>query len=301
MLPLIPAPITDLIAETTGGDTTVLTEQQVAMALELFGENAVYVSGGKVFSRKADGTLAATDHPRAAPVAWPIGHDVRPAAQSLGARKCSECHSADAPFFFATVTAQGPLKSDQVATAAMVSFMGLDGGFNKLFGLSFVVRPLFKAGMLGLALIATLVLLAWLLAGIRTWNAQSEHPALERTALLGGCLSTVLLALTGFGGTLQGHLGGYPLLTHTAAGALFALCLAILALLKARCHLAPSLRSACFWLLLLCGVVLTLSVLIAMVPLLDTHAQHAALALHKLAAVVFVVTLALYAFVARRR
>ena len=80
-----------------------------------------------------------------------------------------------------------------------------------------------------------------------------------------------------------------------------ALCLAILALLKAKQHLAPSLRSACFWLLLLCGVVLTLSVLIAMVPLLDTHAQHAALALHKLAAVVFVVTLALYAFVARRR
>ncbi|MBT3293648.1 MAG: hypothetical protein HN919_02850 [Verrucomicrobia bacterium] len=300
VLPLIPVAISDLIADTSGSDTTVLTEPQVGMVLARLGERAVYVSGGKLFSRQDDGTLAASDHPRAAPVAWPIGHDVRPAAQSLGAAACSECHSAEAPFLFAEVTAQGPLTSEQVAAAAMVSFMGLDGGFNRLFGLSFMVRPLFKAGMLGLALIAALVLLAWLLAGIRSWSLQSDHPALERTALLGGFLSTVLLALTGFGGMLQGHLGGYPLLTHTAAGALFALCLAVLALLKARHHLTPTVQSACFWLLLVCAVVLILTVLVAMVPLLDTHAQHGALALHTLAAVVFVAALALYAFMARR-
>jgi hypothetical protein len=300
MLPLIPTVITDLIAETVGGETTVFTEHQVAMALAAFGSDCVYVSGGKVFSRSGDGTLAAADHPRAEPVAWPIGHDVRPAAQSLGAKTCTECHSAESPFLFAPVTAQGPLVSEQVATAAMVSFMGLDAGFNKLFGLSFMVRPLFKVGMLGLALIVLLLLLAWLMTGVLTWSRQADRPLLEKAAMLGGCLSTVLLTLTGFWGTLHGHMGGYPLLAHTATGALFALCLAVLALFKAKQHLSPTLQSACFWLLQLCGVVLILSVLIAMVPLLDTHAQHAAIILHRLTAIVFMVPLALYAFTARK-
>jgi hypothetical protein len=301
VLPLIPASISDLIAQTAGSDMTVLTEQQVAMALEVFGDDAVYVSGGKVFSRTADGALAASDHPRAEPVAWPIGHDVRPAAQSLGAKKCNECHSVDSPFFFSTVTAQGPLLSDQAATAAMVDFMGLDAGFNKLFGLSFMVRPLFKLGMLGLALIVLLVLVAWLLSGVLTLSRKTELPLLEKAATLGGCLSAVFLALTGGWGALQSPLSGYPLLSHTAAGALFALCLAVLALFKAKQHLAPTIQSACFWLLQLCGVVLILSVLIAMIPLLGTHAQHSAVTLHRLTAIVFVVALALYAFVARKR
>ncbi len=299
VLPLIPSYVSDFVAETPGGDMTALSERQVAMVLDVLGDDAVYVTGGKVFSRGPEGNLATTTHPRAEPVAWPLGHDVRPAAQSLGVKSCKECHAADATFFFADVTAQGPLQSDQVASASMVTFMGMDAGFNRLFGLSFKARPLFKVAMLGLVVITMLVLASFLLSVIRTLVGPAERTKLARASILGGGLATVVLALTGFGGTLWGHLGGYPLLVHTAAGALFALCLATGALILAGSHTAPSLKSLCFWVLGTSGVALILSVLVAMVPLLGTGAQHAALTVHTVAAVIFVLTAALYAVLRR--
>jgi hypothetical protein len=41
---------------------------------------------------------------------WPIAHDVRPAAQSLGVRNCEDCHSPDLPFFFGKVQVDSPIK-----------------------------------------------------------------------------------------------------------------------------------------------------------------------------------------------
>ncbi|HAR64932.1 MAG TPA: hypothetical protein DCR55_01770, partial [Lentisphaeria bacterium] len=53
--PLVPDYVGAFVTATGGGDTVAFTEKQIAMALEKLGEDVVYVSGGKVFSRNADG------------------------------------------------------------------------------------------------------------------------------------------------------------------------------------------------------------------------------------------------------
>jgi len=107
-----------------------LSKQQIAEALgvlldEQEGEGQpVYVSGGRIYrltaageeGQNGEGQDAETDeeanqsdqpalaihegHPAAAPYTWPIAHDVRPAAQSLGAGSCKDCHSTDSPVDF---------------------------------------------------------------------------------------------------------------------------------------------------------------------------------------------------------
>jgi len=59
----------------------------------------VFVSGMKAYKRGANGKLESFFNIAVAPYAWPIGHDVRPAQQSLGARGCVECHASGAPIF----------------------------------------------------------------------------------------------------------------------------------------------------------------------------------------------------------
>ena len=59
----------------------------------------VFVTGMNAYKRGADGKVEKFFHVAAAPYAWPLAHDVRPAQQSLGARGCVECHAAGAPIF----------------------------------------------------------------------------------------------------------------------------------------------------------------------------------------------------------
>ncbi len=149
----------------TVGQGFAFTEEQAALTLKALASGDTksrfgYVSSGKLFTLDAAGALTAAEHPAAQPCAWPIAHAVRPAAQSLGARKCTDCHSAQAPFFFATVTAVGPLKTARAHTQRMYTFEGQDGNFQRLFGLTFLVRSCFKAVMFTAAgIVAALLLL----------------------------------------------------------------------------------------------------------------------------------------------
>ena len=122
----------------------------------------------KLFTRQDDGALAAADHPAAEPVSWALGHDVRPAVQSLGGRACTDCHAQDAPFFFAQVTPQGPPLTQAVESRPMHAFMALDGNFQKLFGLTFEFRPVFKIVMLVASGFVLLVLLLFALRLLST-------------------------------------------------------------------------------------------------------------------------------------
>ncbi|MEA2735658.1 MAG: hypothetical protein QOE14_2109 [Humisphaera sp.] len=63
----------------------------------------VFVTGMKVYKRGASGKIESFFNLAAAPYAWPLGHDVRGAQQSLGARGCVECHASGAPIFNAKV------------------------------------------------------------------------------------------------------------------------------------------------------------------------------------------------------
>jgi hypothetical protein len=87
---------------------------------------------------------------------------VRPAQQSLGWNGCTDCHSGASDFFFAKLEGAGPVLTENVEKRSASSFMGLGGLFQRFFGLTFIVRPVFKVV---LAVCAAVVVSLLLLAG----------------------------------------------------------------------------------------------------------------------------------------
>ena len=171
VLPLVPEFAVDAVVQ-TAGIAESFTERQVAMMLEELartkGGNYVYVSAGRAFSLGGDGGLVAGENPAAEPCAWPVAHDVRPAAQALGAvNGCKDCHSAGSPFLFARVTGAGPLKTPERMSRPMHEFEKLDVNFQRLFGFTFVFRTLFKTMLFAVACVVGIVLLAYALPAVR--------------------------------------------------------------------------------------------------------------------------------------
>jgi hypothetical protein len=58
---------------------------------------------------------------------WPIAHNVRPAAQSLGARACEDCHSPEAPFFKGLVCVDSPVQAKDGVFRKMTDMYEFDG------------------------------------------------------------------------------------------------------------------------------------------------------------------------------
>ncbi len=148
-----------------GGREETLTEEQVHRLLEALGSEGgafAYVAGGRLFRLDESGALISSRDLAAEPVAWPLAHPVRPAQQSHGVKGCTQCHTESSPFFFARLSASGPLLTEQFETRSHLSFMGLDQPYQRLFGLTFRVRPLMKILLAAAAvLLGSLVLLAW--------------------------------------------------------------------------------------------------------------------------------------------
>ncbi|MBU1338465.1 MAG: cytochrome c3 family protein [Acidobacteria bacterium] len=170
-LPLVPPFDADFLTALAGKEET-LTKSQIIRVLQQMqkgpegsGEGSVeyaYISNGYLHRLDEKGDLSFSDHPAAAPVTWPLAHNVRPAQQSLGSNGCKDCHRVDSPFLFASIQGTGPYLSDHVKKRSAVSFMGLNGPYHRLFGLSFIVRPLLKWLLFGAALLMLLVLLTLL-------------------------------------------------------------------------------------------------------------------------------------------
>ncbi len=102
---------------TVSGGWLSLTTEHIAEALKkLSSEKSVegrpvYVAGGILYYLDDTGKLCQQEnHPAAKPYLWPIAHDVRPAAQALGVRRCEDCHSPEAPFFFGKVWVDSPVQ-----------------------------------------------------------------------------------------------------------------------------------------------------------------------------------------------
>jgi len=114
------------------GDWPKITKEKIAEALKALGaaveSEAVYVAGGTLYRLDGSRELAEeVDHPAAAPYMWPIAHDVRPAAQSLGARQCEDCHSPDAPFFKSLVCIDSPVQGDGGVFKQMIDMYEFGG------------------------------------------------------------------------------------------------------------------------------------------------------------------------------
>ena len=125
---------------------------------------AVYISGGKLFSR-ADGKLAMKTHAAAEPYAWPLGHDVRPASQSLGVRGCADCHSSEGAIYFGQVAAIGPIKPEAAVITTNAELRGDSPALQRIWNLAFAGRTLMKILVFACAAVLIAVLLTY---GVRT-------------------------------------------------------------------------------------------------------------------------------------
>jgi hypothetical protein len=153
------------------GDWPQLSKEQIAEALKALnatvGTKSVYVSGGNLYSLDETGAIKEQEnHPAAQPYLWPIAHNVRPAAQSLGVRYCTDCHTADAPFFFGDVTIDSSVTAEHDSARKMMEFQGVRPFYTKVFAFSFVFRPWMKFICLGSCAVLAMVLLLYALKAL---------------------------------------------------------------------------------------------------------------------------------------
>ena len=147
------------------------TEEHIIKALrelqKVVKGEVVYIGGGKLYSLKIRRTavLVSYEHNAAQPYLWPIAHNVRPAAQSLGVRYCTDCHATDAPFFFGDVTVDSPIAAAREAKT-MIEFQGISPSYAWAFAFSFVFRPFMKFICLGSCAVLAIVLLLYALKAL---------------------------------------------------------------------------------------------------------------------------------------
>ena len=129
--------------------------------------NPVYVAGGQLHRLSSNGVVVSETHEAAEPYKWPIAHDVRPAAQSLGSNgRCADCHDKNAPFIFGAVEVDTPLNPADTQTVAMNQFGGLDRNYYQMFAFTFLFRPWLKGVVIFAAVLLGLVLLLFVLKGL---------------------------------------------------------------------------------------------------------------------------------------
>jgi len=149
-----------------------LTDAQIAAVLGALGRVQgaagaagvpVYVRDGRLYRLNEDGALTSTeDHPAAAAYFWPLGHEVRPASQSLGIGGCNDCHADGAPLFAGYAATQPAAPG----AARMFELRGDDPRLVDAWAAAFAWRPLFKAFGFACAGILTLALLRSALDGL---------------------------------------------------------------------------------------------------------------------------------------
>jgi hypothetical protein len=156
--PVAPARIRPVLASVLGRDSTrragrwpVLRETELLEVLHQLQRadstegDPLYVSGGLIYSIAPGGTLAHRTGEEARPYAWPIAHDVRPKAQSLGIRGCGDCHSTRAPFHFGIVRIASPYVVRGDSLSRMTDYQDVSPVSAWLFSMSFLFRPGLKA------------------------------------------------------------------------------------------------------------------------------------------------------------
>jgi hypothetical protein len=132
-------------------------------AIEEEGAKAVYISAGKAYRLKGE-AVEEFAHQAAEPYMWKLGHDVRPARWSTGAKGCYECHALGAPIFEGEVTALGPAPDTAPVKRAMYELAEYDKTKLDAWALSFQGRSAFKwmgfiaTGTVGLVLVSFLLM-----------------------------------------------------------------------------------------------------------------------------------------------
>lgn len=162
------------------------TPEQITTALETLknefkdaGE-PVYIAGGKLYKlvagkdEEGKETMkldVVENHPASEPYTWAFGHNVRPARQALGVNGCTDCHSKDAPFFYATSASLGPALNDpKTVTAPLLKknheWQGWDASLLGMWEQSFAGHKPFKFFAWSVFAILVLVGLRYALRGL---------------------------------------------------------------------------------------------------------------------------------------
>ena len=124
-----------------------------------------YVTAGQLY-RLADGQLAASEHPAAAPASWPIAHNVRGAGRALGVGGCTDCHSSTSPIAFGQVAVESPANLGPAVVKSMFEFQGRDPLQLWAWSMSYQFRPMFKVVGFATAGLIAAVLTLYLFMGL---------------------------------------------------------------------------------------------------------------------------------------
>lgn len=265
-----------------------------------------------VFARQADGRIApqrvfwTPGEADPQPFRWSIGHDVRPAAQALGVRDCTDCHAANAPICFGHVTTPATDREQPQTMTTMLALRGDDELLARTWVLGFAFRPAFKVfGFICAALIALILLRRGLEGfrgdgGERTGFTRLEH-AFHWLAIAG----VLIQVATGFGVSLiAGELAGWALLVHMTGASLF-----IVGLTGTAVRWAPRCRFGTrpgglfagqrimFWVALVLGFATMLCMLAATLPVFGYAGQATLTALHQTGAVLLIVAMVVHTFI----
>jgi hypothetical protein len=322
------------------GDWPEMEESQVEkILLQLQAEPKaegvpVYVAGGRLRLLDESGSMTSREHPAAQPYAWPIAHDVRPAALSLGARGCADCHDSEAPIFFARVAVDSPLLSDRAESWAMYRFQqSLDTAYVADLARSFQYRPWLKVSLTAAAAILGLLALAYLVPALQGLSTAAGTGRWRRLPIgFFGVAAAAVSIWSGFPALLSGErLTGYSLVLHVGVAPVFAVAAVLVALFWAhRNSFGPAdwkrvrrpfrrqpadaatprlvvLRKVFFWLAVVAVIPTVISATLALFPLLASVYQETLFLVHRysvtalVAAIVPLTLLALVTWVRRSR
>jgi len=304
------------------GPLPPLTDEQLAQVPEALAAQkgatgeTIYVRDGRAYRRTPDGRIEAVVLPATGPCRWSIAHDVRPAAQSLGVRGCTDCHAADAPIYFGRVAAADDAQADTRPLRLMHELRPDDVRLARAWALGFPGRTAFKAFGLTCAAIVTLILLSALLDGfLGVPGVRRGLTRPEGVAYAIMLLAAANQAVTGFGHKLGfGELQGWRLLIHLLGAPLFIVGLTAVAVLRARrCRFGRAgsppagltlAQRLMFWVLVVVGLVIMTTMLAAMLPIFGYAEQETLRQMHETAALCFLIAVLLHggaSYAARRR
>ena len=298
--PLPPETVAELGARGTNAFTKavvagMLNELKAKKPAASFG----FIGHGRLWTAEGDGTnatIVAREHAAAAPVSWPVGHDVRPARQARGAApvKCADCHTSDSEFFFGKVVPTGPIVDAEVEPVQQTEFLGLSPAYHAVLGTTFAMRPIFKFflwsvfGFLFLFVCAAAaVVLNRLGAKISEGTLSFAWGFTKWIVDMGFVVSLIYLALSGAIGWMCGGMTSWWLVLHMVAGGALAACAALLALFRAADR-TKKFGQGILWLLwLVCAVGTVFTAVMPMMTVYGELGQEFLLWSHRLAAFAF--------------
>lgn len=254
--------------------------------------DVVHIAGGQIASLDSAGQLRTADSALARPYLWSIGHDVRPAGQSLGSGGCTDCHSPSSPFVFAQVVADPPPLGSPTSQPMHV-LESVDAGVMRAWAFGFAIRPLFIWTGFGCVALVALALLHSLVGRPGPAVARPGRALLVGLAEVFGLLALLGAGAIGFYAWLaMGELTGWLMFIHCCVGPAFAVCAAAWAILRADRFAGPTpagpapRRRAAFILLMAAAGVTIGSIMITMLKSVALADQAWLNAVHRWAAVV---------------